>query len=55
MQLFFYLTSAYMTSKMFAIALNSNAADLSQTARIYYNFTSLLIFPLAITLSRPIQ
>ena len=55
MQLFFYLTSAYMASKMFAIVLNSNAADLSSIGRFYYNFTSLLIFPFAITLSRPIQ
>ena len=53
MQLFIYITSTYMASEMFAITLAANAADMSSNGRFYYNFTSLLLFPILIPLSRP--
>ena len=53
MQLFVYIASTSMGSKMFSIMLATNAADCSPYVRFYYNFTSILVFPLLFALSRP--
>ena len=55
MQLFFYLVSVFMASRMFAVMLSSNAADISRKGRVYYNFASLLLLPLFFLFSWPIK
>ena len=53
MQLFFYLVSVFMASRMFAVMLTSNAADLSKKGRIYYNFACLFLLLVILLLSKP--
>ena len=55
MQVFFYLVSSFMASRMFAVMLSSNAADLSRTGRVYYNFACLFLLLVFILASCPIK
>ena len=55
LHLFYYIVSTFIASKFITIIFVMNASDHSPTARFYYNFTSVLIFPLLIPLSKPIN
>ena len=52
-QFFFYILSTFIASKIAVIIMMTNVADHAPDARFYYNYTSILIFPLLIPLSKP--
>ena len=54
MQLFSYVSSVFIASRMFYIALNSNAADISRKSRVFYNFISIILLFLFL-LSKPVK
>ena len=43
----------FITSKIITVVFVTNAADHSPNARFYYNCTSLFMYPLIISLSKP--
>ena len=53
LQLFMYLMVCFIPSKLASIVMITNGVDNSEDGTFYYNFTSLLIFPLLIPLSKP--
>ena len=54
MQMFIYMVSTFIAAKFVSILFITNASDHDPNARFYYNFTSILLFPLLISLSKPI-
>ena len=54
-QFFFYIFIGYIFSKISRIYFLASSAYLSSSALIYFNFTSILIFPFFISLSKPAE
>ena len=50
---FFYVISTFAASRIGMIIMLTNITDHAPNARFFYNFTSILLFPLLIPLSRP--
>ena len=52
-QFFYYVLSCFIASKIAVVIMMTNGADHSPNARFYYNYTSILLFPVLIPLSKP--
>ena len=52
-QFFFYIVSTYVASEIAIIIMMINVNEHAPNARFYYNFTSMLLFPLLVSLSKP--
>lgn len=52
-QIFMLMLTTFIPSKLLSIVFIANASDHAPSARFYLSFTSVLIFPLLIPLSRP--